>query len=63
LGTHPDTAHRREDLTPTPGVRFSTAGSFLVVLRVDVRPIVILRVLHASRDVASLLRGEDPSEE
>lgn len=63
LGQHPGSAHRREDLIADPAVRFATVGRHLIVLRTDVDPVVILRVLHASRDAARILGGRDPSEE
>lgn len=54
LARTPHMGHLRTDLAPEP-VRFWQVYSFLVVYRPDTRPLQILRVLHASRDVRRLL--------
>lgn len=47
--------HRREDLTPLP-VRFWAVYSYLIIYRPDQKPLQVVRVLHAARDLPSLLR-------
>jgi len=59
LGQQPGLGHRREDLAAIP-LRFWSVYSYLIVYLPETRPIQILRVLHASRDVQSLLGGEQP---
>lgn len=53
LAEHPGIGHQREDLASEP-VRFYAVWSYLVVYRVTSR-VEVVRVLHASRDVASAL--------
>ena len=55
LSSTPGAGHGREDLTDQP-VKFWPVLSFLIVYDPGLRPIGVARVLHASRDVASLLR-------
>lgn len=50
----PGHGHRRPDLTERD-VRFYRVHSYLIVYRPDKKPIHVLRVLHAARDVKSLL--------
>jgi toxin ParE1/3/4 len=54
LANTPGLGHRREDLTPLP-VRFFTVWSYLVIYRVETKPLQIIRVLHGARDVETLL--------
>ena len=57
LGDLPGMGHLREDLTDEP-FRFWPVGAYLIIYRPDSDPLQILRVLHGSRDVASLLEQE-----
>ncbi|MBI2893166.1 MAG: type II toxin-antitoxin system RelE/ParE family toxin [Deltaproteobacteria bacterium] len=54
LAEVPNMGHLRLDLGPEP-LRFWQVYSFLIVYRPDARPLEVLRVLHASRDVRRLL--------
>jgi plasmid stabilization system protein ParE len=54
LARHPELGHTREDLTSRP-VLFWPVGSYLIVYRHDREPIHVIAVLHAARDVASIL--------
>lgn len=50
----PEMGHWREDLSSEP-LRFWQVYSYLIIYRPEPRPVQILRVLHALRDVRSLL--------
>jgi len=53
----PAKGHVREDLTDLP-VRFWPVGSYLIVYDPEKRPLEILRVLHAARDVETILKDQ-----
>jgi plasmid stabilization system protein ParE len=55
LARRPGMGHRRDDLTTHPDVRFWTVYSFLIIYRLGTKPLQILRVLHAKRDVQQTL--------
>ena len=50
----PGTGHFREDLADRRH-RFVLAYSYLIVYRFETTPVQIIRVLHAARDVESIL--------
>jgi plasmid stabilization system protein ParE len=54
LSKEPDIGHLREDLADRRH-RFFLVYSYLVVYRPDTKPLQVLRVLHAARDVQALL--------
>lgn len=54
LSHQPGIGHLREDLANRRR-RFFLVYSYLIVYRPDTKPLQILRVLHAARDVQSLL--------
>ncbi len=54
LAGQPLIGHRRSDLIERP-YRFWSVVGFLIVYDADVRPIRIIRILRAKRDVAALL--------
>ena len=54
LADHPAMGHTRTDLTEQP-VRFWPVGSYLIIYNPTRRPIEIVRVVHAARDVPDLL--------
>lgn len=54
LARTPAIGHLREDLADRRH-RFFLVYSYLIVYRPDPRPLQVIRVLHASRDVRSLL--------
>ena len=54
LADHPGMGHTRTDLTEQP-VRFWPVGSYLIIYNPTRRPIEIVRVVHAARDVPDLL--------
>ena len=55
LADNPEAGHLRDDLTSRP-VRFFPVYSYLVVYSAGVRPVEIVRVLGAARDVESILK-------
>jgi antitoxin ParD1/3/4/toxin ParE1/3/4 len=57
LADSPGIGHSREDLT-SHRVKFWPVFSYLVVYAPEERPLLIVRVLHAKRDVAAILRRE-----
>ncbi|MBM3748257.1 MAG: type II toxin-antitoxin system RelE/ParE family toxin [Acidobacteria bacterium] len=54
LAERPGMGHLREDLADEP-LRFWPVYSYLIIYRIEARPLQIVRVLHASRDVHKLL--------
>ena len=54
LVRNPGIGHLREDLADERH-RFYTVYSYLIVYRVHTRPLQIVRVLHASRDIQAIL--------
>lgn len=54
LAKHPAIGHWREDLTDKRH-RFFLVYSYLIVYRHETKPLQIVRILHASRDVQSIL--------
>ena len=55
IGRKPAFGHPRKDLTDEP-VRFWPVFSYLIVYDPEPSPVRIVRVVHASRDVAALLK-------
>jgi toxin ParE1/3/4 len=55
LAKNPGFGHRREDLTDRD-LRFWSVYSYLVVYDPAMKPLVVVGFLHASRDVAAILR-------
>jgi plasmid stabilization system protein ParE len=55
LAEQPEAGHRREDLTAAP-VKFWTVFSYMIIYDPAARPVTIVRVLHGSRDISTLLR-------
>lgn len=60
LAKNPGIGHWREELTDKRH-RFWLVHSYLIVYRHEAKPLQIVRVLHAARDVQSLL-GLSPDE-
>ena len=60
LARTPGMGHVREDLADKSH-RFFPAGSYLIVYRPQTKPLQIVRILHASRDVQVLLDIEPDS--
>lgn len=57
LSENPSLGHRREDLT-TSGVLFYPVWSWLVIYTPDTKPLEIVRVLHAARDVEAIFADQ-----
>src|SRR5579872_4891721 len=53
LAKNPRIGHRREDLTDKRH-RFFLVYSYLIVYRHETKPLQIIRVLHAARDVQNI---------
>lgn len=54
LATHPNIGRSRdEDLRP--GLRSFSVGAFVIIYRIQGTDVLILRVLHGTRDLRSLL--------
>ena len=60
LAKHPSVAHWREELADKRH-RFFLVYSYLIVYRHETKPLQVIRVLHAARDVWSIL-GLTPDE-
>ena len=58
LVDHPHIGHTRTDLTNRP-VLFWTSGKYLIVYRPETTPLRVVAVLHASRDLATLLTDRE----
>ena len=56
LAQNPAIGHSREDLTER-AVKFSPAGSYLIVYDPEKRPLEIVRVLHGALDIPRLLES------
>ena len=59
LAETPGLGHLREDLTSEP-FRFWAVGPYLIVYLEKSEPLQILRVIHAARDVQSILEENSP---
>lgn len=57
LAKNPGVGHLREDLADRRH-RFFPVGAYLIVYRFQTKPLQIIRILHASRDVQALLELE-----
>jgi plasmid stabilization system protein ParE len=51
----PACGHRRPDLTLKEDIRFWSSNGYLIVYRVQPRPLLVLAVLHGARDAASAI--------
>ena len=56
IAEYPGAGHLRLDLTSQP-LRFWNIYSYLIIYLPDRKPVQILRIVHASRDVRMILRG------
>jgi plasmid stabilization system protein ParE len=63
LAKTPGMGHFRSDLSPEP-LRFWKVRRYLIIYRSEKRPIEIVRVLHGSQDVRTILEtdSEEPSD-
>ncbi|HEY6389641.1 MAG TPA: type II toxin-antitoxin system RelE/ParE family toxin [Bryobacteraceae bacterium] len=52
----PGQGHRRDDLTERIELRFRSVFSYLIVYRIDNKPLIIVAILHGKRDVRQLLK-------
>ncbi len=57
LARTPGQGHQREDLTVRDELRFWTIFSYLVVYRIDKRPLIIIAILHGKRNVEKFLEA------
>jgi toxin ParE1/3/4 len=55
IAENPRIGHKREDLSQD-AVLFWSVGSYLIIYAPEKKPLGIVRVLHAARDVAEELR-------
>lgn len=53
----PGQGHRRDDLTQRKELRFWAVFSYLIVYRIDKRPLVVVAVIHAKRNVVQVLES------
>jgi plasmid stabilization system protein ParE len=51
----PGQGHRRQDLSSREELRFWAVFSYLIVYRIDKRPLTIVAVIHGKQDVKLLL--------
>ncbi len=54
LAKRPQIGHLRED-PANERLRFWSVYSYLIIYRAEVRPVQVVRILHASRDVRNVL--------
>ena len=57
LAEFPGLGHTRPDVR-RPGFRFWRVRSYLIVYRVDEDTLLVVRVIHGSREIRRQLRGE-----
>ena len=55
LARTPGQGHCRDDLTPRMELRFWSVFSYLIVYRIDSKPLAIVAILHAKRNIEQLL--------
>ncbi|MGI9072248.1 MAG: type II toxin-antitoxin system RelE/ParE family toxin [Bryobacteraceae bacterium] len=55
LARTPGQGHRREDLSSREELRFWNVFSYLIVYRIDERPLTVIAILHGKRNVERLL--------
>jgi plasmid stabilization system protein ParE len=55
IAKSPEFGHRRPDLT-SRNILFYRVHSYLVIYRPDTKPLHVIRILHAARDVKRLLQ-------
>ena len=55
VARNPGIGHMREDLADRRH-RFFLVYSYLIVYRMETRPLQVIRILHAARDVQSILQ-------
>lgn len=58
LARNPNAGHKRRDLTDL-AVRFFPVYSYLIAYRPETKPLQIVAILHASRDVDRVLSTRD----
>jgi toxin ParE1/3/4 len=56
LARTPGQGHRRGDLSEREELRFWSVFSYLIVYRIDKKPLTIIAILHGKRDVEHLLK-------
>ncbi len=56
LAQTPGQGHRRQDLTERGELRFRSVFSYLVVYRIDKKPLTIVAIVHGRRDVPNMLQ-------
>jgi antitoxin ParD1/3/4/toxin ParE1/3/4 len=56
LAKTPGQGHRRDDLTGRQELRFWSVFSYLIVYRIDKKPLGIIAILHGKRDVEQVLK-------
>jgi toxin ParE1/3/4 len=59
LARTPEAGARREEIEP--GLRGFPAGDYIIYYRVSGAFVIIVRIIHGSRDQKSAYRGEPPS--
>ena len=58
LSRTPGAGHLREDLTDEP-VKFWPVFSYLIIYNPATRPIEIVRIIHGSREISTMLSQDD----
>lgn len=56
LADFPEIGHSRVDLASQRPILFSPVGNYMVIYRSDYKPVLIIGILHAARDIPSILR-------
>jgi plasmid stabilization system protein ParE len=59
LAKFPDAGHSREDLAEGRPLLFFPAGKYMIAYHAHSRPLVVVRVLHAARNLSVVLRDQE----
>ena len=62
LSQWPGCGHRRPDLTNEDDLRCWSSSGYLILYRMEMRPILIISVLHSARDAVSLMASRSEAQ-
>lgn len=62
LAKFPDAGHSRKDLAGARPLLFFPVGKYMIAYKSDSDPLVVVRILHAARNLSAVL-GEDVADE
>lgn len=58
LAKFPDAGHPREDLAEGRSLLFFPVGNYMIAYKAHSRPMVVIRILHAARNLSAVLREQ-----